>query len=213
MTEIIKERKSPVQLPGRPVRMGTRNHWPIVLEYANEGPGPWLVDLSHDPRWDIQDDELTHAVQGGLSVPPSPGEIMVQEGALTGRTGMRQAFLWQLDGESPRPDGREFTEITEGTLCLALMGKDVLRITEKLSDLDLADPKRTPPFLLLGPFSHVTGQIVVLSRDPQGAVVLIACSRGFGHDMVHGVLAAGEEFGLRPAGDDRFREVLRSIVA
>ena len=211
MTEIIKERTSPVKLPGRAVRTAVRDHWPVVLEYAEEGAGPWLVDLSHCRRWDIQGEQLNQAVRGGLSVPASPGEVMVRGGSLTGRTGARQLLLWHLDGDAARPEGRESTEITEGTLCLALIGKEIFRITEKLGDLDLADPARTAPFLLLGPFAHVTSQIIVLGRDPRSAVVLIACSRAFGRDMVQAIIGAGEEFGLRLAGEDRFKDALRSL--
>ena len=213
MTEIIKERASPVKLPGRAVKTAVRDHWPVVLEYADEGAGPWLVDMSHCRRWDIQGEQLNQAVRGGLALPASPGEVMVREGALTGRTGARQVLLWRLDGDAAGPEGRQFTEITEGTLCLALIGKEIFRITEKLGDLDLADPGRTAPFLLLGPFAHVTSQIIVLGRDPRSTVVLIACSRAFGRDMVQAVLGVGEEFGLRAAGEDRFRAALRAIGA
>ena len=34
--------------------------------------------------------------------------------------------------------------------------------------------------------------------------MLITCSRGYAHDMTHALLEAGEEFGIVPAGENRF---------
>jgi hypothetical protein len=130
---------------------------------------------------------------------------------MTGRTGRRQALLWAFDDKAAAPAGECWTEVTEGTLCLALLGRNVFPITEKLTSLDLGDPNRNVPYLLLGPFSHVTGQMVVLSKDPPNALVLVTGTRGFAHDLVHAVLAAGEEFGLRPAGESRFLEKFKSL--
>lgn len=206
------ERQSPMHLPGKPEKTKMRDHWPVILEYADEGPGPWIVDLSHCHRWDVQGRELGDALPPGVSLPDSPGSVVLHAKGLIGRTGKRQAFLWLFGDKAAAPAGTDCTDVTEGTLCLALLGKDVFQITEKLTHLDLGDPKRNAPFLLLGPFSHVTGQLVVLNNDPVDAVVLVAGARGFAHDMVHAVLAAGEEFGLRPAGENRFLEKLQKIA-
>jgi hypothetical protein len=206
------ERQSPVHLPGKPEKTKIQEHWPVVLEYADEGPGPWIVDLSHCARWDIQSRALGAAVGSGISLPDAPGGVTLLGKVLTGRAGQRQAFLWLFDDKAAAPSGTGCTEITEGTLCFALLGRDVFKIAEKLTNLDLNDPKRQEPFLLLGPFSHITCQIVVLKKRPTDAVVLVACSRGFGHDMLHAVLAAGEEFGLRPAGKNRFLEKLQALA-
>jgi hypothetical protein len=207
------ERRSPVHLPGKPVQAKLRDHWRVVLEYADEGPGPWIVDLSHCSRWDIQGRDLGEAVPPRVSLPDSPGTVTVRGKGLVGRTGLKQAFLWLFDDKADAPLGKGCTDTTEGSLCLALLGKDVFKIAEKLTPLDLSDPKRQTPFLLLGPFSHVTSHLVVLNHDPADAILLIACSRGFAHDMVHAVLAAGEEWGLRPAGELKFQDMLKSVAA
>jgi hypothetical protein len=210
-SSIAMERQSPVHLPGRTEKTKLRDHWPVVLEYADEGPGPWIVDLSHCRRWDIQGRYLAAAVDAGISLPDAPGDVLLRGKALTGRTGRRQAFLWLFDDKAAAPSGAGCTETTEGTLCLALLGRDVLRITEKLTALDLADPKRGTPFFLPGPFCHVTSQIAVLRSDPAEAMVLVAAARGFAHDLLHAVLSAGEEFGLRPAGESRFLEKFKAL--
>ena len=203
MTPTTVERRSPVHLPGKLETTESRDGWPVVLAYADEGPGPWVVDLSHLRRWDIQGAALAAAAPKGLALPAAPGGVAHAGELLVGRTGMRQAFLWAFCGKPPAM-GPACTETTEGSACIALLGRDVLRITEKLTSLDLGNPAFRAPFLLMGPFAHITCQIVVLQNDPAATAALVACSRGFGHDLVHAVLQAGEEFGLRPAGESRF---------
>mgnify|MGYP000867238037 CR=1 FL=1 len=51
-------RVGPVFFPGA-VRTEVRNGFEAVLEYENQGPGPWLVDLSHVSKWLIQDRNLS----------------------------------------------------------------------------------------------------------------------------------------------------------
>ena len=206
------ERQSPVRLPGEPGKTRLRDNWPVVMEYADEGPGPWIVDVSHCARWDVQGRDLAAAMPAGVFVPETPGSVALYAQGLTGRTGQRQAFLWLFDDQAAGPSGSDCTEITEGSLCLALLGRDVFRITEKLTNLDLCDPTRRLPFLLLGPFCHITCQIVVLQSDPADGAVLVACSCGFGHDVTHSVLCAGAEFGLRPAGENRFLEKIQALA-
>jgi hypothetical protein len=169
-----------------------------------------MVDLSHCRRWDIQGRDLTEAWPPGFALPDSPGSVILHARGLIGRTGQRQAVLWLFDDKATAPAGSGCTETTEGSLCLSLLGKDVFRITEKLTNLDLGGPQHQAPFLLLGPFCHLTCQIVVLKNDPADAAVLVACACGFAHDLVHAVLQAGEEFGLKSAGERRFVEHLRS---
>ena len=53
MAEIRRE--SPVQFQGSPVKTEMRDDWTVALAYTDEGDGPWLVDLSHKTRWDLQD--------------------------------------------------------------------------------------------------------------------------------------------------------------
>jgi hypothetical protein len=213
MGTVHLKRQSPVRLPGKAEKMHTRDGWPVVLTYADEGPGPWLADLSHCPRWDLQSGDLQQLVPAGFAVPESPGDVALAGDMLVNRLGARQASAWLLSPGAAAPSGHGCTETTEASLCLALIGKNVFDITEKLTALDLADPRRTPPFFVQGPFSHVTCQIAVLKNDPLDAAVLLACPRAYGHDMVHALLAAGEEFGLKPAGESRFRAALGLAAA
>ena len=93
---------------------------------------------------------------------------------------------------------------------LALLGSDGFRMAEKLTDLDLANPKRKAPFLLQGPFSHVPCQVIVLANEPGKQALVLTCSRGYAHDMVHALVEAGKEYGLRAAGEERFLRMLEA---
>lgn len=212
MTSTQIARQSPAALPGRPAKTEVRNHWKVVLEYADEGAGPWVVDLSHCRRLDVQGRNLQGLLPAALPVPAAPGDVSLGQGMLITRMNAVQACLWLFDAEVALPDRFEVTEVTEASVGLALLGEDVFRITEKLTDLDLHDPKRRPPFLLQGPFAHVPCQVIVLGTDPGKRAVMLTCSRGYAHDMVHAVVAAGEEYGLCTAGEDRFLGVFRAIA-
>jgi hypothetical protein len=200
--EVI-QRRSPVQFEANPVKTEKRNNWTVVLDYENEGDGPHLVDLSHRPRWDLQDRQIARFTPWGVPVPDRAGDCRCQNGLLIGRMNNTQAFIWHLTGEAAdAPQENMYTETTDATVCLALTGDAVFSIAEKLSALDVMHPDGHPPFLLQGPFAHVPCQLVVLERSRNGGMLLIACSRGYAHDLVHAVQDAGRDFGLRPAGEN-----------
>ncbi len=48
------KRYSPVEFKVTPLKTENRDHWDVVLEYHNEGDGPWLVDLCHRTRLDCR---------------------------------------------------------------------------------------------------------------------------------------------------------------
>lgn len=212
MTRTPIARQSPVRLPGRAARTEASNHWKVVLEYAEEGAGPWVVDLSHCRRLDIQGRKLPGLLPTAFPVPDAPGGVNLDEGMLITRMNAVQACLWLFDANAAPPDRFEVTDITEGTVGLALLGNEVFRLAEKLTNLDLQDPKRKAPFLLQGPFAHVPSQVIVLGTEPGKRAVVLSCSRGYAHDMVHAVMEAGAEYGLRAAGEDRFLGMLRVIT-
>jgi hypothetical protein len=138
----------------------------------------------------------------GIQIPDTPGRCIFENGLLVNRMNRTQASIWHLTGETPPPpDDIAFTEVIDATVFLALYGKDIFSITEKLTALDFLNPSLNAPFLLQGPFSHVPCQIVTLERTLERSGILMTCSRGYARDMVGALLEAGEEFGLRPAGE------------
>ena len=46
--------------------------WP--LEYSEEGNGPWIVDLVHKTRWDLQSRDIGGMTPCDVAVPETPGE-------------------------------------------------------------------------------------------------------------------------------------------
>ncbi len=207
------QRISPVVFKAVPLKTEKRNNWDVVTQYKEEGEGPYIVDLSHKPRFDFQDADLSVRTPFGITLPETFGSSVLQNGILANRMNRTQVSLYCLDGrdDAGLPDEPGFTDVTESTVFVALMGKEVFKICEKLTALDFTDPERKPPFLFQGPFSHVPCQIVTLSRDGDRSAITLTCSRGYGRDMIHAILDAGEEFNLRPAGENRFASWIKNI--
>jgi hypothetical protein len=204
MTRI--ERRSPVQFHSEIRKSEVRGNWTVVLAYADEGRGPFLVDLSHVPRWDLQDRNIAQMSPLGKQVPERSGECLFRDGVLVNRMNRTQAAIWHLFGAAPElPADPGYTDMTDATVCLALFGPSALAVVEKLCALDFLDPGKQPPFLLQGPFSHVPCQMVLMERGRGlDGGLLLTCSRGYAQSMLHAMLAAGAEFGLKPAGETRF---------
>jgi len=207
------ERISPVVFASTPVRTENRDNWEVVMEYSTEGDGPYLVDLSHKPRFDLQDRDLAAKKPFGMSLPESPGNSAFENGILASRMNHSQVSLYNLSNEDNSVIVNEpgITDVTEATLFVALIGRNIFSICEKLTALDFKDPARIAPFLFQGPFSHVPCQIVTLGKESDNSGLVLTCSRGYGQDMIYSILHAGEEFGLKPAGEDRFTAWLNSL--
>ncbi len=198
-------RRSPVSFVVRPAKTEMRDNWTVALQYDAEETGPYVVDLSHRTRWDLQDGDIAKAEPWGIHIPDAPGQCVFDSGILINRMNRTQASIWHLTGDKPAdPEGPAFTDITDVTVFLALFGQEVFAIAEKLSALDFLDPLKKTPFLLQGPFSHVPCQIVTLGKSPERCGLLMTCSRGYAGTMIASILEAGEEFGLRPAGEKAF---------
>jgi hypothetical protein len=206
------KRQSPVFFPGKPLKTDMRDHWTVVMEYEAEGEGPYVFDLSHRTRWDLQDKDLSGFQPLGIRVPDTPGQCIFENGVLVNRMNRTQAAIWHLGAENPvAPDGPAYTETTDVSVFLGLAGQNIFAIAEKLSALDFADRSKSAPFLLQGPFSHVPCQVVALERTTERSGILLTCSRGYARDMTHAILAAGEEFGLQPAGETAFMRWIETL--
>lgn len=208
------KRQSPVRFTVSPAKTEVRENWTVVLEYDEESQGPWLVDLAHKTRWDLQCVNVGEMTPANLAVPAVPGACTLAEATLVNRMNRTQASIYHLGGAAPAmPDFSGYTDVTESTVFLALFGPKVFFIAEKLSSLDFMDPAKKAPFLLQGPFCHVPCQIVALEKSADGnGGILLTCSRGYGDSMVHAVLEAGAEFGLRPAGENRFSRWIQGLT-
>lgn len=201
--EIKKESPVVFKQPVREKEM--QNGWEVVTAYENEGAGPVIVDLSHIPKWDLQGEDLSRRRPGNIAVPIHSGHCRMEEGMLISVVKWNWAIIWRLS-ESAISFSREpaFTDVTEAYALLLMIGKETLSVMEKVTALDLAATAEKRPFLTLGPVLHIRSQVVVMGEDSPG--VFVACPRGYGRAMAHGLLLAGEEYGLCPAGEKRASE-------
>jgi hypothetical protein len=205
-------RRSPVAFDSKPAQTEARDNWNVVLEFENQGAGPWVLDLSHRARWDLQDRAIDAIQPWGMTIPDTPGRCAFANGVLINRMNRTQSSLWHLSGQKPEPpDGIAYTDVTDVSVFLALIGQNLAPLMEKLTSLDFFNPLNEPPFLLQGPVSHVPCQCVMLEKSQDRSAILFTCSRGYARDMVHAVLDAGAEFGIRPAGENTFNHWLMDL--
>ena len=205
----LYRRLSPVKFSSPPSKKEIRDGWEVVLEYEDQGNGPFLIDLSHVPKWDVQDADLTHVRPMEVAIPERPGDCVLENGILINRMNPTQASIWHLSEARPVvPQESSYTDVSDAYDLMAFLGKEVFSLMEKVTALDLASLHMKTPFLLQGPVLHVRCQIVVFGEKGDDAVVLIACSRGYGQSMCEALLDAGMEWGLRPAGESAFRDWL-----
>ncbi len=207
------KRYSPVQFKASPKETEVRDNWDVVLKYAGEEDGgTHITDLSHRMRLDLQSADLAGKQPFGIDVPVVPGQSVLVNGLLINRMNGTQASIYHVEGVGPKmPQEIEYTDVSENTVFVAIYGKDVFKICEKLSNLDFTDPEKKAPFLYQGPFSHVPCQIVTVCRDGENAGIVLTCSRGYGRDIIHAILHAGEEFNLKPAGEARFTDWIKAM--
>lgn len=195
-------RRSPVAFDAPPLATESRDGWEVVTSYADEGGGPWLVDLSHRARWDLQDRDLSERRPFDLAVPARPGEVAVGGGLMINRMNGTQAAIWHV-GPGPAPStpaGVSHTETTDSHCWLAVLGDAAPAALERVTNLDLFPPGRQGPFLTQGPVMHIPCQVVTWAPD----LVLIALSRGYGQTFVEALLHSARDVGLRPGGEKVF---------
>lgn len=207
------KRQSAVQFDAQIEKTEERDNWKVVLQYQNEGKGPWLVDLAHKARFDLQDGLIDQKQPEGITIPDVPGMSVYEKSILVNRMNATQASIYCLANEIPPFDGdNSYTDVSEATVFLALFGKNVFLVAEKLTSLDFLAPDKNPPFLYQGPFCHVPCQIVTLQRNSDGSGgILLSCSRGYAESMVESILDSGSEFGLQPVGEDKFSEWVETL--
>jgi len=193
-------RHSPLRFSAQPDKTGIRDGWEIITEYQNEGEGPFLIDLSHIPKWDIQDAALSDITPLGMTIPEKPGQCQVQDGMLINRMNATQAVLWHLSKDKPlMPKGPSYTDVSDLYALMAVLGVDIFLMMERVTPLVL-QPQATPtPCLIQGPVLHVPCHIVVMEYKMGDYALLIACFRGYGQAMADALLDAGKEWDLRPA--------------
>lgn len=195
------QRRSPIRFNTEPVQKENWDGWEVAISYGT-GKGPFLIDLSHRSRWDLQDADLSRFRPFGLMVPQNPGQCVYKKGIIINRMNRTQCALWHLAGKRPKPpEEPAYTETTDGRALLAVTGSAILGFMERVTNLDLGAPSLTPPCLVQGPILHIPCQVVLFSRDGDDATVLFSFSRGYGQAMAEALLHSGKDLGLMPGGE------------
>ncbi|NIR15166.1 MAG: sarcosine oxidase subunit gamma SoxG, partial [Desulfobacterales bacterium] len=73
-----------------------RDGWDVVLEYEDKGNGPFLIDLSHIPKWEVQDADLAHIRPMDVGIPEHSGDCILENGILVNRMNPTQAIIWHF---------------------------------------------------------------------------------------------------------------------
>ena len=195
-------RRSPLLLPITPVESERRDGWEVILEYEGEDQGPWLVDLSHRQRWDVQDGRIDDQRPFGLDVPTAWGDTVSGKGLLINRMNRTQVSIWHIGpGAAPStPAEVPFTDTTDSHCWLAVIGESTPRVMEALTGLDLFPPGLDGPRLTQGPVLHIPAQIVSFPA----ACALMTVSRGYGQTFTEAILHAAGDLGIRPGGERVF---------
>ncbi|UCB50489.1 MAG: sarcosine oxidase subunit gamma SoxG [Deltaproteobacteria bacterium] len=206
----LYRRRTPVAFQTPPSKKEIRDGWEVVLEYEDQGNGPFLIDLSHIPKWDVQDADLAHIRPMDVTIPDRPGDCILERGLLISRMNATQAIIWHLSETHPAfPQEPAYTDVSDANALVAILAKDLFHIMEKVTPLDLSTPSKAPPFLLQGPVLHVRCQVVLLGEKGGYTAVLIALPRGYAQSVCEALLDAGMEWGLSPAGETAFRDWLK----
>lgn len=209
-----EQRTSPIAFRQKPLNVVCRQGWPVAQAYEGEGNGPYVIDVSHAVKLDIQDTALKEIKPLGLEIPHEPGQSAVntKHNLIINRLNAVQAVMWQFNPDTAIiPEGFQYTDVTDAYLLLALSGPNIFDIAERLSSLDMVDPMLACPFVLQGLFVHVPCQIVVVSREAVDGLIFVACSRGYGQRFVKAIFHVAETFDMRPAGEQALNKALAAL--
>jgi len=209
------KRRSPLRFAVPPAKTSSRRGWEVALSFPGDEGTPVVVDLSHAGKWELYARELEGRQVGPAVIPATPGQVALTAGLAVSLCRPSVALVWQLsENASPvLPADVDYTEITDGVALMALIGEDVPRVLEKVSDLDLALPAEQTVGLVQGPVLDTPAQVMVVSDRNATPGVLLAVSRGYGQSVLEALMDAGAQFGLQPAGEQRFQEWLNSRPA
>lgn len=197
-------RRSPIDFGLDPAETVNRDGWDVVLDYGTGGPGPWLIDLSHKTKIDVEDSNLGQFKPFGIDIPETYGQCAYQNGTIINRMNRTQAYIWHLaDSEIEMPPESAYTDITDCHCLLAVTGQNALAVMERVTTLDLGHSDLKAPCLIQGPVLHIPCQLVLFKREADSATVLFSFSRGYGQTLAEALLHDGSELGLQPGGEKK----------
>lgn len=198
------ERISPLDMGLKPERTINRNGWQVPLTYVGERTRSdlFISDLSHVPKWCLQGPGLDSEEPAGLKMPQGPGAMTMAHGILLVRLLSSEARVMAFNDDMPVLDGTGYTDITDSYASMAVVGPKCFDVLSKLSSVDLEGPAAPPA--VLAPVEDVTCLMIRLEGQSGTPGIIIAGARGYGHFLLDAFLDAGKEYGIQPAGRQRF---------
>jgi hypothetical protein len=198
------ERISPLNMGLEPEHVIDRNGWKIPLTYVGERmlSSLFVTDLSHVPKWSLQGSNLDNEEPAGLKMPRKPGSVTMDRGLLLVRLIPSEARIMVFGNETPVFEEAHYTDITDGYASIAVVGPRCFDVLSKLSAVDMEGP--TSPRAALAPIEDVTCLVIRLEGKDGTTGLIITVARGYGHFLQDAFLDAGKEYGIQPAGRQRF---------
>jgi sarcosine oxidase gamma subunit len=198
------KRISPLDMGLDPERTIDRNGWQIPLAYVGERRRNdiFISDLSHVPKWCMRGPNLDEQAPAGLKMPHEPGGVNTDHGVLLVRLIPSEARLMVLGDDAPVFNDAMYTDVTDGYASIAVVGCQCFEVLNKLSTLDLDGPDA--PAAALAPVEEVTCLIVRLVGKAGVPGIIVSGARGYGHFLLDALLDAGRQYGIQPAGWERF---------
>ncbi|MFH0845459.1 MAG: hypothetical protein V1930_08270 [Pseudomonadota bacterium] len=202
----MTRRVSPLNMRMGPDGVTRRDGWEIPLTYVGEktSHSPFIVDLSHVPKWALQGRGLDDMRPAGFILPPKPGEVTFERRTLITRLTPRECHIMALGDEIPRFEGPQYTDVTDAFASFAVVGARCMEILNKLSSVDLEVPGRAVPRAAQAPIEDVTSLIIRLEGENNTPGLIVSVARGYGHFFLDIFMDAGKEFHVAVAGWERF---------
>ena len=176
-------------------RVETRDGWLVAVKYADEpnSSGNALVDLAHRPTWELGGPDVGQRLAELCGVDVPLRRIHSAEGWQAYRLTPGRAIIF---GKIPKtPAGA--LDVTGGWVSLALIGRDIERLLNKVTAVDLRERTLPVEGCCQGP---IFGVNTLFGRFANRFELHIC---GDSAEFLWEVLMdAGEEFGLKPAGAD-----------
>lgn len=199
------KRESPLKFDLAPERVVERDGWEIPLSYVGEMKrnALFVADLSPVPKWSVQGPELGSLQLCGLSIPERPRAVSVSREGLVARLTPSEARLMVFRDNSFCPTDPRVTDVTDGSAAMAVVGPSCYALLSKLSSVDLG--RDAAPSAVMAPLEDVTCLIVQLRGERGIPGLILTGPRGYGHFLLDAVLNVGREYGIAPAGWERFQ--------
>jgi hypothetical protein len=203
-------RTSPLEVSLQPEETVIRGGYEVALTYLGErGLGyPFLVDISHVPKWILQGRDLEGMQPAGVDIPANPQAASLRKGILAGRLTPHEGWLMALGDEIPSFNEPGFTRVTDGYAAMALVGHQVWEVLNKLSPVDMEAPAQEPLCVVQAPVEDVPCLLVKVMAGGAAPGLILCVERAYGPFILGAILDAGREFWIAVAGWRRFREWL-----